>query len=162
MKTLIIIAEKSFFSHAFFVTSFRDNGKITSAHRKLWLDPSALFLGFPHSWSPRVITCHPSVVIFETKWGSRIRTPNIKFAQGPLAEGKWKIKRLNALNGHAVRWSFLFFLPVRIIINIKNILYEILSIMLSSHLCNISINSCFKFQRLLLKMYVEYIRNVKS
>ena len=24
------------------------------------------------------------------------------------------------------------------------------------------INSCFKFQRLLLKMYVEYIRNVKS
>ena len=24
------------------------------------------------------------------------------------------------------------------------------------------INSCFKFQRLLLKMYVEHIRNVKS
>ena len=26
----------------------------------------------------------------------------------------------------------------------------------------IYINSCFKFQRLLLKMYVEYIQNVKS
>ena len=29
-----------------------------------------------------------------------------------------------------MRWSFLFFLPVRIMINIKNILYEILSILL--------------------------------
>ena len=26
----------------------------------------------------------------------------------------------------------------------------------------VRINSCLKFQRLLLKMYVEYIRNVKS